>query len=1136
MQKDKNSRLIYSASDLVNFLLCPAITLYDLENIETPLEKTEDDPYAEILQQKGIAHEKQYLNRLIKTGCAVADITATAGDSIPELVENTVAAMTGEADIIFQACLHVEDRIGHIDFFEKVDKPSRSGRHVYEVTDTKLSKKAVPKHIIQLCFYSELLEYFQGTLPEYVHLELGDGRRESFYLQDYYAYYKIARSRYERFLSEKPTHYPIPCSHCGYCSWRQLCKERWTQDDHLSLVANIRKVQIKKLEDAGIKTLAALGSLPEKTRIPGMQSLTLQSLREQAGLQLKKRKTGQKIYQLLPVEPETLRGFNRLPEPDPGELYFVMEGDPLEDDGLEYLFGIYFNDNGHPVFKDFWAHDKKQEKKAFESFIDFVWSHLKKHPAAHIYHYGHYEETAQKNLMSEHGTREFQVDQLLRNHTLVDLYKVVKQGLRISETSYSLKNVENFYMEKREAEVVNAVESIIFYEKWKLTRNPAILDSIRDYNEDDCRSTYLLHKWLLSIKPASACCFFEQEVESIEDIAPDSAITEYEQALAEMRDALTENLSKNREEWRPDDALYNLTSLLLDFYRRADKPTWWALFSRMEMNEQALIDDPECIGGMTLCHPPHKIKRSFVYTYAFPAQEYKLREGQKCTQADTGMPLSDIQQLDSPKNRVVLKMGMTREQPPERLSIGPGPPINNRVLKQALFRFAESLVDGTRPYQAVEQILKKAYPVFRHIPCGGKIIDTGKDLIHESIHAVANLDHSYLSIQGPPGAGKTYTAAHIILALLSRGKKVGVSSNSHKAISNLLGTIEIYAHKQGVTFTGIKKCSFANDNSFLNGSIIADVTNNEDAMDESVDLVGGTVWFFADQRNDQRFDYLFVDEVGQVSLANIVAMGVSAKNMVLLGDQMQLGQPIQGRHPEDTGESVLDYLMDEYPTVLENRGIFLPKTYRMHPDITRFISEVSYNGRLTAETQNAGQGLILQGSNEFNLPETGIRFIPCHHDACVQSSIEETDVIRQLISWLKNQSYRNKTGDILPVTLDDMLIVAPYNMQVNLLQKELPPGARVGTVDKFQGQEAEIVIVSMTTSSQEYLPRHKDFLFSRKRLNVVLSRARCLAILIANPRLLETACNTIEQMWLINTLCRAYIEKKFAIQGIKYHN
>jgi predicted RecB family nuclease len=204
MQKDKTNRLIYSASDLVNFTLCPSITLYDLQNLETPLEKAKEDPYAQILQEKGIAHEKQYLNRLKKTGRTVADISAAAGTSIPKLVENTVSAMSDGADVVFQACLHVEDRIGHIDFLEKVDNPSRFGRHAYEVTDTKLSRKASPKHVIQLCFYAELLEHFQGTLPEYVHLKLGDGRRESFYLQDYYAYYKSSGPGMSGFYLKSP--------------------------------------------------------------------------------------------------------------------------------------------------------------------------------------------------------------------------------------------------------------------------------------------------------------------------------------------------------------------------------------------------------------------------------------------------------------------------------------------------------------------------------------------------------------------------------------------------------------------------------------------------------------------------------------------------------------------------------------------------------------------------------------------------------------------------------------------------------------------------------------------------------------------------------------------------------------------
>ena len=1119
MQRNKNNQLIYSASDLVNFLQCPSITRYNIQNLETPLDKAEDDEYSKILQKKGFEHEENYFNHLKKNFDNVIDIASISNNSNQKALENTISAMSDGVEIIFQAFFQVENRIGHVDFLNKVDKPSQLGNYSYEVIDTKLSKKARPKSIIQLCFYSDLLEHFQGTDPDYIYLKLGDGKKESFYLKDYYAYYKIVKSRFNDFLINQDNHNPVPCNHCGYCTWRLLCSDKWLQDDHLSQVANISKLQIKKLEEAGITTLKTLGTATGKIKIPKMHPSTLKSLKKQASLQLKKRKTGKNYYELLPLIPGSIRGFNRLPPADDGDLYFDMEGDPLEEEGLEYLFGVYYHEQGKPVFKDFWAHDKAGEKKAFESFIDFVWKHFKKHPGAHIYHYAHYEETALKKLMSLHGTREHQVDELLRNHKLIDLYKVVREGLRISESSYSIKKLETFYMEKRQADVVSAVESIVFYEKWKLTQDQTILESIKNYNEDDCRSTYLLHKWILSIKPESSEYFYGQEIKSIENIDDDSIMFEYEMHLAEILKALIKDLPLKRDEWSPDDELYWLTGHLLDFYRRADKPAWWSIFSRKEMTEEELINDAECIGRLTLEGPPQIEKRSFVYTYNFPVQEYKLREDQYCTQTDTGLKLSKIIHLDMEKNIIQFKIGMNREQPPEKLSIGHGYPINNKVLKDALFRFAGSLIDKTSQYQAIKQILKKDFPIIKGVSSGNKIIDITKDIISESVRVVKKLDNSYLSIQGPPGTGKTYAAVRIVLELLKTGKRVGISSNSHKAINNLLNGIEEYAIEQEVTFSGTKKCTAQNEDSYLNGKIIKDVTKNDEVLD---DLVGATAWYFAREENDQLFDYLFIDEAGQVSLANIVAMGLCAKNIILLGDQMQLGQPIQGLHPGESGKSVLDFLMDGYSTVPENMGIFLSKTYRMHPDVSNFISDVSYDGHLVVEQENSNQGLIFQDDRESYLPQTGIKFIPVDHDTCSQSSIEEMETIKDLIAYLLRQSYCNKTNEINPITLDNILIVAPYNMQVNLLRRELPNGAKIGTVDKFQGQEAEIVIISMTTSNQEYLPRFIDFLFSKKRLTVALSRAKCLAIMVANPQLLNVECNTVEQMSLVNTLCRAY--------------
>jgi superfamily I DNA and/or RNA helicase len=288
--------------------------------------------------------------------------------------------------------------------------------------------------------------------------------------------------------------------------------------------------------------------------------------------------------------------------------------------------------------------------------------------------------------------------------------------------------------------------------------------------------------------------------------------------------------------------------------------------------------------------------------------------------------------------------------------------------------------------------------------------------------------------------------------------------------------------------------------------------------------VAGTAWLLSSAKLEQKFDYLFVDEAGQVSLANILAMSTCAKNIVLLGDQMQLGQPIQGVHPGDSGKSTLDYLLKGEATIAPELGIFLKDTWRMHPEVCRFISEAVYDGRLEAEPKNVNQRLVLKADANPALMPTGVKFLPVEHDGCSQRSEVEAEVVRSLLDSLLLQSYLDRDGNSHAMSLENILVVAPYNQQVNLLKRVLPEGARVGTVDKFQGQEAEAVLVSMTTSSGQYLPRDIEFLY---RLNVAVSRARCLAVVVANPHLLEVDCKTPEQMALVNTLCwiRDYSEQ-----------
>jgi superfamily I DNA and/or RNA helicase len=232
-------------------------------------------------------------------------------------------------------------------------------------------------------------------------------------------------------------------------------------------------------------------------------------------------------------------------------------------------------------------------------------------------------------------------------------------------------------------------------------------------------------------------------------------------------------------------------------------------------------------------------------------------------------------------------------------------------------------------------------------------------------------------------------------------------------------------------------------------------------------------------------------------------------------------QPIQGAHPRDSGRSALDHLLEGHVVVPRERGIFLSKTWRMHPDLTAFISAAVYDGKLESEAGCAKQRLVLSDNVHPALKPTGLAYLPVHHSHCRQKSPEEAQAVKDLVMSLLGQKVIGRNGIERPMTLDDVLIVAPYNMQVNLLRSTLPNGARVGTVDKFQGQEAEVVLVSMATSGADDMPRDSSFLLSRNRLNVAISRARCLAVLVVSPGLLDLVAGSVDEMRLANLFCWA---------------
>jgi len=1101
--------MLFSPSDLTRFMACQHAIFLDLKHLKEPLEKTEADEQIILFREKGNEHEEAYLQKLEEQGLSIAHLDNKG--AIAKRSEETLKALQSGVDVVYQAALLKKPWHGYADFLIRVDVPSRLGEFSYEVWDTKLSKTARTSHLMQLCLYSDLLRDWQGIFPQSMGLVLGTGEEAGFRFSQYEYYYEGARTRYESYLENPPEEsYPDPCSYCSLCQWKNICQEQWNKDEHLSLVANIHRTQIKKLREAGVNSVRQLSELSDDTPISKLNPEILARLRTQSRLQIHKTDTDEDRYELLHQEPG--RGYERLPEPNPGDIFFDIEGDPLFPDGLEYLLGNIMFEDGSPQYHPFWAHSHDEESRSFGALMDFFSERMARFPDAHIYHYANYEEAALKRLTSTYGIRENDLDNLLRQRKFVDLLKVVREGVRISEPSYSLKNSERFYIKRRDDAVQAASESIIVYERWCQNQDPALLQDIANYNEFDCRSTYELREWLLSIRPKGTKYFDSKEKSPDENSQRKQ--NEAEQRRISYEKRLVEGASRRELPVR------HLTSLLLEFHRREAKPKWWAMYNRQGQSAEELMEDPECLGGL-VSDPddaPYPVKSSIVFPFRFSPQDFKFGKGNRCYHSVTLEDAGEIVSLDQDQQKISLKRGVKAGPLPEALSIIPTGPIDQRVLREAIYRFADGILEKKKAYSAIRTLLDRDLPKVEGMAKGQPLIEDGKDVLVGAIDVVSRLQKSCLFIQGPPGSGKTHISAKIIVDLIRQGRKVGVASNTHKAINNLLSKVEKTAEEKGVRFRGIKKSTAGNEDSFFHGNMILDVTNN-DHVDLSVDLIAGTAWLFAREDMDQALDYLFIDEAGQVSLANTVAMGLSSKNLILVGDQMQLGQPIQGVHPEKSGQSVLEYLLEDTSTIPPERGIFLPESWRMQEDVCRFISDAVYDGRLNPEEKTANQLLILNRDAHSTLRPTGIHFEAIIHTGCSQKSEEEAELVSTIYTNLLNQAYRDVDGKQHPVTPENVLIVSPYNMQVNYLKSILPVDSRVGTVDKFQGQEAEVVIVSMTTSSEEDLPRNIEFLYSKNRLNVAISRARCLAIIVASPRLLEIPCRTTEQMELVNTLC-----------------
>jgi len=1124
--------ILLSATDAANHLGCRHLTRLDLGAARGDLVPPRHrDPALAILEQRGLAFEAKYLEHLQSRGldvvrCDAADVEgATASGRL------RVAMQTGAAAIV-QAPLQSPPWRGRADVLLRVSRPSDLGAWSYEAVDTKLSRETRAGAILQLCLYSELLAGLQGVLPEAMHVVVpgNDFAPRSYRVRDYRAYFGWMQRRLVEAVDPRTTDgtYPEPVPQCDICRWWPECDRRRRADDHLAFVAGISRMQRREVRGWGVTTLAGLAALPlpiaHKPRHGAVASY--ERVREQARVQFQGREQASPVYELLPRNPG--EGLARLPEPTAADLFFDIEGDPFVDGGgIEYLIGAA---TCRDEYAAVWAQDAATERAAFTTFIGRVLEAWAQCPSLHVYHYSPYDPAALKRLMGRYGVLGPEIDRMLRGGLFVDLHAIVRQALRASVEEYSIKKLEPFYGYERAVDLDDArAHRRAIEHALELGMPEAIGDDTRriveGYNRDDCISAARLRDWLEELRAEIVA---RGEPIARPPLAPDEPadnVAAKDQRARQLVEALVRDIPADLTVRTREQQSTWLLAQLVEYHRREEKVAWWEYFRMCDLRDDEFIDEKGALGELVFAEDLGPIKRSRLHRYRFPRQSTDVRRGHTLRTPD-GHEFGTVHAIDFAAGTVDVKKSNKRlDEHPTAVFEFAKPSID--VLSEAVVRLgewvAENGIDSPAPqFRAERDLLLRNGPRLRPGALG---LAAGAESATDTARRLAmELDRGVLAVQGPPGTGKTYNGARMILELVRAGRRVGVTAVSHKVIRNLLCEV-VAAQSSGEAWA---RCAHKDkDKDEAAGEStdgIRHLDSNESALaalqDGTANVVGGTQWLWARPEFAAAVDVLFVDEAGQMSLANVLAAAQGARSVVLLGDPQQLEQPQKGSHPEGADVSALEYLVgvDGRKTIDPERGLFLGETWRLHPAICAYTSELFYEGRLLPRAGLERQALV--GPTRF--AGAGLWFEPVEHEGNRGSSAEEVERVRAIVAELQRDGvgWTDDTGAVRALALEDILVVAPYNAQVADLSAALPPGARVGTVDRFQGQQAPVVIYSLATSSAEDAPRGMEFLYSLNRLNVATSRARCAAILVANPRLFEPECRTPAQMRLANAFCR----------------
>lgn len=1151
-----DDRVVYSPTDLISAAACQFATLRALDATLgwAPPPLVAPDPLMERAARLGDAHEARVLAafedqfgvaRPGRPGGVVRIERGRGTQGYTEARNETLRALQSGADVVYQATFFADRFVGLADFLIR-------DASAYRVADAKLARRVKVQAVLQIAAYAHQWRQAGIETSDEGVLILGDGSWSRHDVGRVIPVYLERQARFEELVDRhRAGATPVRWGDgrvlaCGRCA---TCELEVQAHRDLLLVAGMRVTQRARLRESGITTIDELAA-HEVDVVPGVPARSLATLTAQARLQVAQESDGQIRHEVVDAT-----GLALLPPPSEGDTFFDFEGDPMwqgagsEKHGLEYLFGVLEPPPGRSAdrFTPLWAHDRAEERQALVDFLALVRQRRERWPDLHIYHYANYEKAALLRLAARHGVGENDVDDLLRQQVLVDLYPIVKGAIRVSRPSYGLKELEPLFMgdKARQGRVTAAADSVLDYaeycaanEQGALTLADEKLRAIADYNRYDCEATMRLRDWLLALAADASVAPIRAALPS------DGDGIEGEATGGDVEEAWLAPLWAFADRSEPGERTAEQTAVALiaaavGFHKREDKPMWWAYYDRLakpvdewvQERDTMLIEDVRVatewqrlgrqrterrvLHVVGQLQPGSELERArdILLLYEDPIPEgadAPVLGGRGLTKGEC-LEVLDIDAEGRVTVSVTEKAPKGAQHACRPMALAPlahvSTPCQQRALhdlaQQTLHSLEASALHLPRP---LDRLLLRQPPRLKSGPSLPPVIDG--DYVSAVTRAVKDLDESVLAVQGPPGTGKTFVAARVIANLVDDGWRVGVVAQGHDVVNHLLDCVA----NAGVDPSRIgkkKKPARSRWTDVKEAHYWKFLADHDDGC-----VVGGTAWDFTHPDRVRRglLDLLVVDEAGQFSLADTLAVSVAAQRMLLLGDPQQLPQVSHGTHPAPVDESALGWL-SEGRTLPPELGYFLECTWRMHPHLTAAVSRLAYEGRLHAKVPQTTERVMRDGSGRTVSPGLTVRTVV--HRARAVSAPEEAQAVLEAVEEALGWSWQGSAEErARPMTPHDILVVAPYNAQVGLIRQVLADaavsGVRVGTVDRFQGQEAPLVIVSMTASSPEDVPRGMDFLMSTNRLNVAISRAQWRSVVIRSDVLTDYLPATID--------------------------